>query len=333
MDTNDIQSLFFKHVKAALPANISLADDVAEALNISADSAYRRIRGEKALTFDEIKTLSIRYHISLDQVMHIDSDSTIFHGRNLDNEQFDFGYYLGEILAGLQQINAAKERKMYYEAKDIPIFYHFQFPELAAFKYFFWMKSVMYYPSYSRMQFEDNELLAVFGKTGRQIIELYSKVPSAEIWIAESVNATLRQIEYYHDAGVFRKKETIAMLYDQLTTLINHIKEQAECGEKFLVGDKPNGKGGAYELYYNEVFLGHNTIVVETDGIQTAYLNHAVMNFMRTHDAGFCNYTKRSVANNMKKSVLISTVGEKERNRFFNGLMGNIVASRSKVLG
>lgn len=332
MDTNDIQLLFFRHVKAALPANISLADDVAAALNISNDSAYRRIRGEKPLTFEEIKTLSRRYHISLDQVMHIESDSTIFHGRNLDSEAFDFGYYLGEILNGLKAINGAKQRKMYYEAKDIPIFYHFQFPELAAFKYFFWMKSVMYYPSYSKMQFEDNELTAIFGKTGQEIIALYSKVPSAEIWIAESINATLRQVEYYHDAGVFRKKESIALLYDQLTILMHHIREQAEHGEKFLVGQKPNGKGGAYELYYNEVFLGHNSIVIETDGVQTAYLNHAVMNFMYTHDSEFCNYTLRSIENNMKKSVLISTVGEKERNRFFNGLLHNISVSRAKIL-
>lgn len=332
METNELQSLFFKHIRSVIPANLSFVDDIAEALNISMDSAYRRIRGEKALTFDEIKVLCLRYRISLDQIMHIDSDSTVFHGRNLDTGHFDFKYYLDEILASLKMINEAKVKKMYYEAKDIPIFHHFQFPELATFKYFYWMKSVMYYPEYSKMQFEDNQLTDIFQRMGREISTLYTKIPSAEIWIVETLNATLRQIEYYNEAGVFRKKETIALLYEQLSTLVLHIREQAEHGEKFPVGGKPSGTGGSYELYYNEVYLGHNSIVVETDGVQTAYINHAVMNFMLTHDPSFCNYTKRSIENNMKKSVLISSVGEKERSRFFNILMNNIALSKDKVL-
>ena len=333
MDNNELQGQFFRHIKAILPGNISFVDDIAEALNISNDSAYRRIRGEKAITLDEIQKLCSRYHISLDQIMHINSDCTIFHGRNLDTEHFDFEYYLQEILGSLKQINAATNRKMYYEAKDIPIFHHFQFPELATFKYFFWMKSVMYYPSYSKMYFEDNQLTDVFQKMGREIIRLYTQVPSAEIWIVETINATTRQIEFYHDAGIFRSQNTIAMLYDQLSALVAHIQEQAEHGKKFMVGEKPGAQSGSYELYYNEVFLGHNSIVVETDNVQTAYINHAVMNFMYTHDPAFCNYTKRSIENNMKKSILISSVSEKERSRFFNILMGNIAVSRKKVLG
>ena len=332
METNELQRLFFKHIKSVLPPNISFVDDIAESLEISNDSAYRRIRGEKPISFDEIQKLCTRYRLSLDQVMNINSDCTVFYGRNLDTTHFDFEYYLKEILTSLKQISSATTKKMYYEAKDIPIFHHFQFPELATFKYFFWMKSVMYYPEYSKLHFEDNPLTDVFQKMGREIIKTYNKVPSAEIWVVETINATIRQIEYYHDAGVFRKKETIALLYQQLETLVEHIREQAEHGEKFLVGEKPDGTGGSYELYWNEVFLGHNSIVVETDGIQTTYINHAVMNFMRTHDTEFCNYTKKSIDNTMKKSVLISSVGEKERSRFFNTLMNNIAVSKNKVL-
>jgi len=186
-------------------------------------------------------------HVSLDQIMHIDSETTIFHGRNLDTRQFDFENYLQEILTNLKLINSAANKKMYYEAKDIPIFHHFQFPELATFKYFFWMKSVMYYPEYSKLHFEDNQLTDVFQKMGKEIIRTYSQIPSVEIWVVESINATIRQIEYYKDAGIFRKQETVDMLYDQLEALVNHISEQAEHGEKFVIGEKPKGNTGNYE--------------------------------------------------------------------------------------
>ena len=49
MTPADIQGNFFKQIKQNLPAHLSLADEVAELLNISQDSAYRRIRGEKSL--------------------------------------------------------------------------------------------------------------------------------------------------------------------------------------------------------------------------------------------------------------------------------------------
>ena len=331
MESNQLQQSFFRHIKALIPANISFVDDIAASLGISNDSAYRRIRGEKPISFDEIYLLCKRYRISLDQIMNVDSDCTVFHGRNLDTAHFDFENYLKEILTNLKQIAAAQNKKMYYEAKDIPIFHHFQFPELATFKYFFWMKSVMYYPAYSKMQFEDNQLTDVFQKMGKEIIKTYNLIPSVEIWVIESINATIRQIEYYRDAGIFRKKETVELLYHQLGTLVEHISEQAEHGEKFLVGAKPSGDKRNYELYYNEVFLGHNTIVVEADGLCTTFINHAVMNFMSTADTEFCNYTRKSIENNMKKSVLISSVSEKERSRFFNTLRNNIALSRDRL--
>ena len=40
-------------------------------------------------------------------------------------------------------IAKAKEQRIIYAAIDIPIFHYFKFPELAAFKMFYWMKEVM----------------------------------------------------------------------------------------------------------------------------------------------------------------------------------------------
>jgi hypothetical protein len=153
-------------------------------------------------------------------------------------------------------------------------------------------------------------------KTGLRIIELYNQIPSAEIWTFETINSTLRQIEYYKESGIFRKKETVHMLYDQVEMLVNHIKEQASHGEKYMYGSHPSGANN-FKLFFNEVSTGHNTVLVETDGIQTVFLNHGVMNYMITRDKKFCDYTKLSLENTMRKSSLISSVSEKERNRFF----------------
>ena len=55
------QESLFNAIKNSLAANISLVHDVSELLGISYDSAYRRIRGEKELSLDELKKLSLHY--------------------------------------------------------------------------------------------------------------------------------------------------------------------------------------------------------------------------------------------------------------------------------
>ncbi len=332
MDATALQTTFFKHIKSIVPPNISLVDDVAELLQISNDSAYRRIRGEKSLLFEEIQLLCRHYKISLDQIMTAQSTATVFYGRTVDAGNFDFRSYLGDMLANLKTFARAGKKMMFYEARDIPIFHHFLYDKLAAFKYFFWMKSVLYYPEFNKRSFEDTELSDELLKLGRDITRTYNSIPSAEIWVMESIHTTLRQIEYYKYSGLIRKKETIAALYEQLEQLIDHIREQADCGEKFLPGEKPVGNLDNYQLYFNEVYLGHNSIFVEADGVQTAFINHAVLNYMMTHDVAFCDYTRRSLENNMKKSILISSVGERERSRFFNTLTSSISESKKLTL-
>ena len=333
MDATEVQQTFFKHIKSIVPPNISMVDDVADLLHISNDSAYRRIRGEKSLTFEEIQLLCKHYKISLDQILTAESTATVFYGRRVDVGNFDFKSYLQDMLENLKTFAKASTKKMYYEARDIPIFHHFQYEKLAAFKYFFWMKSVLYYPEYNKRTFEETILSPELLQLGKDITRAYNSIPSAEIWVMESINTTLRQIEYYTHAGVIKQKETIAALYTELEQLIDHIREQAECGEKFLPGERPQGGQGNYQLYFNEVYLGHNSIMVEADGVQTAFINHAVLNYMMTHDAAFCDYTRRSLENNMKKSLLISSVGERERSRFFNTLAKSINESKKQTLG
>jgi len=265
MEAFTLQQQFFKQVKAKLPANLSLADEVAALLNISNDSAYRRIRGEKPISLEEVQRLSAHFHLSLDAMMNLNAESTVFYGKWLGADNFDFEEYLKNLLAIANGINRCSQKMIYYEAKDFPPFHYFHFPELAAFKYFFWMKTILNYKECSKMCFEDNELEGALHTTGADIIKTYTQIPTAEIWSMETINSSIRQIEYYREAGVFHKPESIHLLYDQISALLAHVQDQAEYGEKFMLGAKPYG-GPKYELYYNDAYLGHNTIMTETDG-------------------------------------------------------------------
>ena len=75
---SDIQSSFLASVRSRVPFNLSFPDELAELLNISRDSAYRRIREETILSLDEAKILCDRYSVSIDSLMARDSGNVSF---------------------------------------------------------------------------------------------------------------------------------------------------------------------------------------------------------------------------------------------------------------
>ncbi|MEO6538162.1 MAG: helix-turn-helix domain-containing protein, partial [Ferruginibacter sp.] len=266
MDSLQTQQLFFNHIKLKLPAHLSLVDEVAELLDISNDSAYRRIRGEKPIGLDEIKILCNHYKVSLDQLLQINTDTVIFSGNLVDNTNFNLNHYLHDLLRNLTLFKSLPGAQLFYFNKDIPIFHYMQFPELSAFKFFFWKRTLMHYPGLAKQRFNGEELDIDVQETAKKIIKTYSQLPSTEIWSDESVHVTIRQIEYYRQSGTFFNKHIILKVYSQLEDLINHLELQAEAGRKFLVNESAVSNAAAYNIYLNECLLGDNTVHVQADG-------------------------------------------------------------------
>jgi len=64
-----VQKELFSRIKETLPSNISFVHEISESLEISYDSAYRRIRGEKELSLTELLRLCSKYAISVDSLI------------------------------------------------------------------------------------------------------------------------------------------------------------------------------------------------------------------------------------------------------------------------
>src|SRR5689334_19372579 len=117
MQANELQQQFFNHLKSILPPHISIVDELTELLDLSYDSVYRRIRGEKPLDLDELRRICERYRISLDQVLKLQNDSIVFHAWPV----LEFTDHLKGMLQQLKYVNSFKERQMLYLCKDLPI--------------------------------------------------------------------------------------------------------------------------------------------------------------------------------------------------------------------
>ncbi len=331
MEAAELQTAFLKQIKNQLPSNLALVDAIADQLNLSNDSAYRRIRGEKHLTFDEIQILSAHYKISLDSFLHLQNDSLIFWGKNINRNEFDFENYLSGIVRQLEYFLNADKTQMYYLNKDIPIFHHFMFPELAAFKCYFWSRYDLDYPKFNKGQFLIEDFIDIFNNTGKKISDLYLQIPSVEIWNLDCINTTIRQIDYYRETRIFKSQKDIETVYSCLEKLIDHIELQVECGYKFSPGKPQPEKKIKYDVYINEFILGDNTIAVEMDEEKMVFLNHNVINYIMTNNKDFINYTFETLKILLKKSMLISEIGEKERQLFFYNLRERIHEKRKSA--
>ncbi len=325
------QQLLFSHIKSKLPVHIALVDEVADILNISNDSAYRRIRGEKPLGLDELQVLCNKYQVSLDQLLQIQTNTVIFSGNLINSDSFNLANYLQFVGNQLMLIKSLPNAHFYFNNKDIPIFHFMQFPELSAFKCFFWKKTVIGYPELSKQQFDGVETDESILEAGRKIIQLYTQIPSTEIWNEESVHVTIKQIEFYRQSNIFTNKTFLSKVYQQLEELLNHTELQAEAGKKFMVNQKPSNTSPSYDIYINECLIGDNTIYVSAGERQMAFVNHNGLNFLGTQDKGFCDYTYHNLQHVMKKSTHISTVGEKDRSIFFNALREKIYEKKKNL--
>jgi len=327
----DIQQELFRVVKTKIPEHLSAADEIARILAISADSAYRRMRGEKPVTLDEVSKICVHYQISLDQLMNIQTNAFVFFGKNVNPKNFSFNEYLGTMLEYMKLMQNFKSREIYYLCKDIPVFHHYHSRDLAAFKYYFWMKTLLHFPEFNNRKFSLDDYPENTFQLGRKNLSLYNQMSCFELWNYESLNSTLRQIEFYHDGNFFVSDAEAFRVYTALENFIDHLEKQAELGFSFDSTDPTMKPTGTFKMYFNEVVTLDNSIMAVLDGAKIAYVTHSVFNFMMTRDPQFCDHTYDTVQRLMRKSTLISSVSEKERLRFFNRLRDKIQSRKHSI--
>ena len=336
MENPDQQVLFFQFLKNKNPQHLSFVDDIAQVLHISEDSAYRRIRGDKLLAFEEIQTLCIHYGVSLDQLLNLPTHNMLFSGRYIKPGEFNFKSYLEEILTQFKAILPHPDKELIYLCKDIPVYHYYLFPEIVAFKYFSWMKTLLNFPELKDAKFSLDFMPEDLLLTGRKIAEAYYQVPSIEILNPDNILTTLRQIEFYKDAKLFASEDDLDKVYDSLEAMVNHMKNMAAEGKKFLPGNNPSLSRGDYQLYVNDFYVGDNTNLLRLGDRLTCFLVHSGTNFIHTTDKQFCEYSLKFIRNIISKSAYISEIGEKERNIFFRHIHSRISIfreSKVKTLG
>ena len=325
------QDLLFQQIKHSLPDHLSFVDEISDLLNISYDSAYRRIRGEKPLPLNELQKLSSHYSISLDALFNLKTNNIVFRNARTGPNDMGIKDWLRVILSDMHKIHEAKEKVIIYSAKDPPLFHYFQIPEIANFKIFFWQKTLLQFTEFEDRQFSLAEYDHETQELGMQSLARYVKIPTIELWNYDTFIIAFSQMEYYWVSGLFEHKEDVFTLCDKFEIWLRHIEKQAELGFKFLYGSQPEGIEENFKLYLNEVVLNDNSIYIKMDDKYASYITDNVLSLLITTNPEFCKKKEKFLLGLCQKSSLISHVNAKERSRFFNRLVHRIDRFRESI--
>lgn len=333
LNQSNVQLRFLELLKNKIPSHLSLADEICKSIDVSLAGAYRRIKGEKELTINEVYKLAVDYGVSLELLTpQISNDLVWFSFRTLDNKSFTFEQYLQSQIDHLEVISASKSREMIYSAKDLPVFHYYHFDELASFKIFVWKRSIMGLEEYQNRKFvlrsDDEEENVIKGKMA---LERYLKVPSCEIWNDETPHSAIRQIQLYQEMGIFENKKDAFILIEQFEDMISHLKAQAESGKKFRWGESAKENDAEYKLFNNEVVLCDNSIFAQVEDRKMIFLTHNTLNYMYITNREYCENAHKWLKNLMSRSTLISSASEKERERFFKSIREKVDSVKKKI--
>ena len=322
-----LQIQFLNRIKSILGPDKSIAYELSELLEISTDSVYRRLRGETWLTTQEITKLCNHFNISFDIVSENTSGRATFQYSLLMDIDGYMAHWVN-MLNDLKQIASAEKKQITYAAVDIPIFHHFNYPELASFKLFYWMREVMNSPMLKDSAFELDWILPELIARSQEIYTTFCQIPSVEIWTDSTVNSLLKQIEYYWEMGLFKTRDLALVVVSRAIEELETISKQAELCSKTheLVTNAQS-----FQFYQSDIEIGNNSIYVQQNSATSVYMGFLTFNTMVTSNPSFCHETEVWLTNITRKSTLLSGIAQKQRYQFFRDTIKRFETLRNKI--
>lgn len=324
-----LQKHFFEVLKSNIPSSSSLAEEVSEFLQISLDGAYRRIRGEIAISLDDTIALSKKFNLPLSSLGLAPPNMVTFYVGELGTQRQGFDEYLQRLLADVKMTSEAPNGYVTYAAEDIPVFYHFSSKVLSYFKMFYWMKAIQNVDDLTPTKFSPDMFGDFYENVGQHIYKYYARIPTTEIWTEETIQSTIGQIKFFWDAGFIEEKSYCLLICDELKNLVSLTKKQTETSEKMY--DLENSSNKEFKFYVSDLMVGTNGVLAKIGDNRVSFLSYNTFNTIKTNSAFFADQTESWLNNLVNKSTLICGAGERQRNQFFKKLYGAVEKLREYV--
>lgn len=296
------QELLLKEIRKQISSSTSINDEIAIVLNCSYDAAHRRVSGKSKFSIDETMQLANHFNISLDKLF-MKNDKVIVEKTIEITSLKDMLSYFKKSAERIEQLATTEKATLFYSAKDIPLFYFMDGTIISKFKAYVWL--TLLNPNQANVPFENFVIDESFMEHTQKLKKIYEKVTIKEVWNDTTINSSLQQILYFYESGLLNFKNAIA-LYLDLKRILNLIK------------DKSNKSDSNYSIYYNELILLNNNMLIETNEKLTMFIPYTLLGYFITDNKDSCKNVHQFFNQQILNSKLLNQSGIKEQNLFFN---------------
>jgi hypothetical protein len=326
-----LQQQLFDRILDGFPKKSDAVESLRNLLHVSKDAIYRRLRGDSLLSPSELALLARHFHISLDELVYQGSDRVYFSFSALNSATHSVEDYLLGLHDNLNRLEHLPDVKVYYTSSELPIFYYFLFEELAVFKLYIWGRSAWDFDYLKQEPFNVRLISPHAVALSREILDLYFRFDTTELWSINIFDNTLNQIEHHFISGAIAQPEQALLLCDRLSDLAAHLQNMAAYGRKFKPRLSPD-HGAPFALLHNDSLYTNNTIFVDAPHLRRVFSTFGDPDYLVSSDERICDFTHQWLQRLMGKSVLISAQAEGLRSGFFHQVKRKIEATKRRIL-
>lgn len=302
------QELLLTQIRKIIGSETSINDDIACILDISYDAAHRRVSGKSKFSIEEAVLLAKFFKISLDNLF-FDKNQIIVEKTVEIQSVADMLIYFQEAASKIDFLTKQNASILYYSAKDIPLFYFMDGTILSKFKAFVWIK--MLGDNQKDVNFENFVINESFFEPMQKLKKVYERTKVCEVWNDTTINSSLLQILYFHEAGLLNISSALALCED-LRRILNSIKSKLANQES------------KFSMFFNELILLNNNLLFEQKNKLTMFVPYTLLGYFITENKESCKNVKIFFLQQIRNSIQLNSTGIKERNKFFDKMFRKI---------
>jgi len=307
----NFRSIITTKILSNIPPRVKSIDYLMEALNISRESVYRRIRGDISFTLEEIAKLSVDLRFSVDELIIKDMHSRVFFDLHSSGAQTPSDNYVTIFEQNFHDFfnqPHTKEVEITEIVNHVPFEFIIFFTHLFKFSYYRWMHQNQ--ESSLKYFYADVVLPEKLICLQQKAIENMMKIRYSTSIFDPSIFYNLMQdVQYYYKRRLITEEEFF-LLKDDFLGLINMVENIAQTGY--------NKCGTKNNFYLSSINIESSYRYITCDEqIKSQFYINGMESITVSHP-NLCGMHKRWLDSMRKYATFITQSNEILQVRYFN---------------
>ena len=289
----------------------TLANTIAELLDIEKDAAYRRLRGEVSFSFAEMAVIARKLGISLDEIAGIDNEQcssiSLALTKHIDPSDVDYAIF-NDYINTLKSIKDEPDSTIMEGGNLFPNYLFFDYEYITRVIMFRWSQSSYFG---KRLPFHEVIIPDRMRILQKQVCFYARHVKSTTyVWDSKIFEYFVASIKFFEKLRLI-KEEDITLIKNDLITFLNDL-------EKMAVTGKHKETGNEVSIYIGDLYAYSNFGYIETKNLRISLFRAFLLNSFSSLENLLYDEISSWLHAAQRRTTLISVSGERIRTEFFD---------------